>query len=161
MPRRRRSKRYSLTRPVKLVKYSNETFSFQSLLTYNAGQDLWVLVSKSTDILGVRKAKNFTLNLITAGTIPFLFALVFVPEGTQPSPLAVGTTAEGSVLISNSLYNPNQNVIMQGIIAGFQAGPLRYKTRLARNLNSGDEIVLCIKPLVSFPDTIGIIGTVN
>lgn len=160
MPRRRRIRKYSLARPVKLQKYSNETFAFGQSLSYTQ-TDAWVLVSKSTDVLGTRKAKNFTLTFITGNNYPFLFALVFVPEGTQPSPLNVGSQVTSNYLISTSMYNPNQNVILQGIISGYTGGPIRYKTRLARNLSSGDQIVLVMKPLIEYEGEVDVIGTVN
>ena len=161
MPRRRHHKKYSLSRPVKLVKYSNETFSFVSTRAYNNGADAWVMVSKSTEVLGTRKAKNFTLTFTTGANYPFVFALVFVPEGTDPSPIQIGTQITSNYLISTSLYNPNQNVILQGIAAGYTGGPIRYKTRLARNLNSGDSVVLVLKPLIPYEGNIDICGTVN
>jgi hypothetical protein len=42
-----------------------------------------------------------------------------------------------------SVYEPNQNVIMAGILnpAG-TLDPVTYRSRLARNLESGDKIVL-------------------
>lgn len=162
MPRRRRSRR-SVYRPLKTAKYSNETFSFQQQIsTYTQNEQYPVLVSKSTDVLGTRKAKNFTINFLSSSAqIPFLFALVFVPEGTAPSPLTWGSAVDSGYLISASMYNPNQNVILSGITAGFNQGVTRLKTRLARNLNSGDRIVLVMKPLGTFTDPIVVCGTVN
>jgi hypothetical protein len=39
------------------------------------------------------------------------------------------------------MYEPNQFVMGCGVV-DFSAGPTRISTRLARNLNSGDKIVL-------------------
>lgn len=161
MPRRRSRHRYTLARPVKVAKYSNETFSFARDLGFNGGQTSWVLVTQSSQVLGTRKCKNFTLTCTTSANFPFLFVLVFLPEGTNPSDLSVGTSIVGNFLVASSLYEPSQNVILQGIINGNQSGATRFKTRLARNLNSGDRIVLGIKPIIQYQDTVDVIGTIN
>lgn len=148
MPRYRRHRRtYSLARPVKVAKYSSETFA--GISTYNLAvqPDAWILFTKRTDVLGTRKAKNFTLSIVSDSNIPFLFALVFVPEGTDPSSLTQGDVIDNNYLITTSIYNPNQNVIMSGLFGGAHSSCERFKTRLARNLNSGDQIVLVFKAL--------------
>lgn len=103
MPRRyTRSGRY--TRRVKTVKYSNETYNFSGVYsTSNAAQKTdWdeTLIS-AIDQQGVRKCKNFELCLTgtpftgaTDSTItavaPIFFALVYVPQGTEPSAINIG-----------------------------------------------------------------------
>lgn len=92
---------------------------------------------------GIRKVKNFTLSIAPTlidpanGNaqvyIPVRYVLIYVPEGTNPNQIQIGAGV-------NSLYEPNQNVIIQG---SFLTGtPYRTSTRLARNLNSGDSIYL-------------------
>lgn len=148
MPRRyTRSGRY--TRRVKTVKYSNETYNYAGLYTVqNAGvKNNWseTLIS-AIDTQGVRKCKNFELSL--TGTpftnaqnqiahAPMFFALVYVPQGTEPSQINIGNPDACA-----SLYEPNQNVIMSGVWPSDLTAPFVKKTRLARNLNSGDRIVL-------------------
>lgn len=100
--------------------------------TKNPNYDVWATgldLVPIAQIGGTRKAKNFQINFNTAlGSI--YYALVYVPEGTAPSnPIA---SAEG--------YQPSQYVIMQGVFASTM--PLRRLSRLARNLNEGDRIVL-------------------
>ena len=148
MPRRYRRRRYALTRPVKTAKYSNETFAAIQQVDTTSSADWFVLLSSASPVLGTRKAKNFTLTLVTSSPVPFFFALVYVPEGTNPSGLNAGSTVEQNVLISASLYEPNQNVIMSGSFGGPNSTVERYKTRLARNLNSGDSIFLVFHNLV-------------
>ena len=108
-----------------------------------------LLVVPATDILGNRKVKNFTVKLncmYNESTI--VGALVYVPEGTQPSDLA-------TQLRSQSLYEPNQNVILTFIIPPsctrdgdgvpthvFTPPAVSVSNRLARNLSSGDCIAL-------------------
>ena len=126
MPRRyRRRHRYTIARPLKTTKYSNETF----LCSTHIGSDqaatavtfyqtnLLVLPSNLQGILGTRKVKNFTVRikadprLFTSGgetvTSPtnLFFVLAFVPEGNDPSDIKVGNSSMVSA------YEPNQNVI--------------------------------------------------
>lgn len=148
MPRRyTRSGRY--TRRVKTVKYSNETYNFAG--QYNVAnasvKNSWqeTLIS-SIDQQGVRKCKNFELSLTGTAFLaegqnpvqaPIFYALVYVPQGTDPSQISIGNPDACA-----SLYEPNQNVIMAGVWPGDLTAPFTRKTRLARNLNSGDRIVL-------------------
>lgn len=148
MPRRyTRSGRY--TRRVKTVKYSNETYNYAGEYTVQnaAVKNNWseTLIT-AIDQQGVRKCKNFELSL--TGTpftnaqnqiahAPMFFALVYVPQGTEPSQINIGNPDACA-----SLYEPNQNVIMSGVWPSDLTAPFVKKTRLARNLNSGDRIVL-------------------
>ena len=148
MPRRyTRSGRY--TRRVKTVKYSNETYNISG--TYNTANaaiksDWQETLITAIDQQGVRKCKNFELSLTggpfngpnnTSEPVPMFFALVYVPQGTEPSQINIGAPDAAS-----SLYEPNQNVILSGVWPGNLNAPFVKKTRLARNLNSGDSIVL-------------------
>lgn len=144
MPRRyRRRRTYSLARPVKTTKYSNETFIYNKSATFTAGVTTALYFIPSTNIMGTRKCKNFTLTLCCFPNAPFLFALVYVPEGTSPSNL--NSSNEHPV----SMYEPNQNVIMSGLFGGPYSATNRFKSRLARNLNSGDSIALLIASLAT------------
>lgn len=97
-----------------------------------------VVVVSPTATEGMRKVKNFTVNLVpqidTHG--PVWWALVYVPEGTQPGAMNVTSPTA-------SLYEPNQFVISCGI-SDPTAGPIRFYTPLSRNLNSGDAIYLLV-----------------
>lgn len=154
MPRRyRRRHRYTVARPLKTAKYSNETYTMGrigQMNTTQVGQNVYAItlnaaVVPATNVLGTRKVKNFTVRIKTydlidsqQATTPTLFqwALVFVPEGLTPSTPVIGA---GSFA---SMYEPNQNVIMSGLSDGEQV--YVSKTRLARNLNSGDNIYFLI-----------------
>lgn len=159
MPRRYRKRHYAVYRTLKSTKYSNETFGSEISIDNNNGQIgthgsfNCPIVPLPGGVLGTRKAKNFTLRLcceptgtddgagnITFDTARIAFALVFVPEGTNPSVVQFG--AGNNPL---SLYEPNQNVILSGIFDSQQT--YSFKTRLARNLNAGDQIVLCMADL--------------
>lgn len=105
---------------------------------------------------GMRKVKNITVSLVTSdltkgGTAEIFWALVYVPEGTSPGALNITASAV-------SLYEPNQYVMNCGI-SDPDAGPIRFFTPLARNLNSGDAIYLLVNTLSSFTSTPKVIGT--
>ena len=160
MPRRyRRRHRYSIARPLKTTKYSNETF----LASVNLGSNeaatgegtfyqlsLNCLPNNLQGVLGTRKVKNFTIRIkpdtrvfTASGEEPvqsptnIFFVLAFVPEGNEPGPIRIGN---GSML---SAYEPNQNVIMSGLADDTQV--YSFKTRLARNLNAGDQIGILLR----------------
>lgn len=131
---------------VKKIKYSNETYSIDYTVTsdLSASSQSAVMIA-SIDNQGMRKAKNFSLKLFcpqmgsgdlySVGAI--VWALVFVPQGTNVQSLSLGNNN------SVSLYEPNQNVIMSGILCSDQV--INAKTRLARNMNAGDSIYLVFK----------------
>lgn len=149
MVRRYKKYRKYSNKAFKTMKYSSETYAaIATNYRLDLQNQVGIVFTTGTSVLGTRKAKNFTLTITTNSAIPFVFALVFVPEGTTPSSLNQGTEQVGSYLQSVSLYEPNQNVIMSGMFGGVSSQINRYKTRLARNLNSGDIIVLLIKALV-------------
>ena len=160
MPRRHRSRR-SIYRPLKTAKYSNETFAFAISRAFQEGQPSYVIVTAAAATLGTRKAKNFTLNFASSSSVPFFYCLVFVPEGTAPGPITAGSTVVDQTVNAAAFYNPNQNVIMSGVCLGGAAGIIRAKTRLARNLNSGDKLVLIFQPTITYEGNIQFLGTIN
>lgn len=151
MPRRyRRTGRY--TRRLKTVKYSNETRAFSFDYNFDGNQNAISIITVNTE-QGMRKCKNFTLNIgadnvekddtALVTSIPIAFALVYVPQGTTPNIITFGAESQ-SIISTTSLYEPNQNVILSGLISPGQA-PRTFYSRLARNLNSGDSVGLCIR----------------
>ena len=147
-------------------KYSNETIAFNTQLTTSVdGNDNFperydemdptkllsrgLLIVPATDILGNRKVKNFTIRITANGNDDQIFgALVYVPEGTVTSALQVAGPFQ-------SLYEPNQNVITSfiippnanrsqdlSVISLTAPTQIVVSSRLARNLNTGDCIVL-------------------
>lgn len=127
-------------KPVKTVTYSNETTILQIPVpiagTGSPAQQNY-LVIPSVDQQGKRKAKNFTLRMKTNSELPLFWALLYVPQGNDPSLIKLQP--------AGSFYEPSQNVIMSGIISKTSAQDT-FRSRLARNLNSGDRIVLSIRP---------------
>lgn len=163
MPRRRRYYRrsyYSFSK-----KYSNETFGFHVRLTNPASsQQVYTAFVPSVEVLGTRKTKNYTLNLISSNeNLLYQFALIYLPQGTLPSQLQLGATTDPStgVLISQSIYEPNQNVVLSGFGGGPNGTAIKVRTKLARNLNSGDGLILVIRPMNDVTGTVDLAGQLN
>ena len=115
-------------------KWSRECTSFNRNIQDTAGTTVIPLVAAAT-IGGKRKIGNYQLNIYTGAGI-LLWALVYVPNGSQPSQLQLGS--------STPYYEPSNNLISQGIIADRPSNPLFI--RYQRNLNEGDQIVLLVRP---------------
>lgn len=163
--RRSRGSARRYTRRIKTIKYSNETTGFSGVWTITDGVQVnnSVLIAP-TSIQGTRKCKNFELSLCGSPwseaptDVPIIWALVYVPQGTTPSQIQVPDPGNAS-----SIYEPNQNVIMSGIWPGNLTSNYKVKTRLARNLNSGDSIYLLFRTAFDVADTVNksIVATLN
>ncbi|APG55808.1 Cap [Circular ssDNA virus sp.] len=153
--------RRGYSRSVKPVKYSNETYNSNITYTYDGSTPgtKYITLIDAISQTGMRKVKNFTLS-ITQSTVhnssgatkaasSFVYALIYLPDGVSVTSLNVGSGSN-----SVSLYEPNQNVIMSGVCSS-DNGQLRLSTRLARNLNSGDKILLLFRPSNTAPGTSG------
>lgn len=137
-------------------KYSNETVCTNIGVTdtKDGGAPLTdnpITIVPATTVLGNRKVKNFTLKFTAHLTDdPVIGVLAYVPEGTTMN----RPTVTGPI---QSLYEPNQNVIATFIIpptcirgqnatvsSSESPQTVTVSTRLARNLNTGDSIQLCL-----------------
>ena len=121
----RRSNRYVIPysypyRSYRSAKYSNETIAFNTELTDSIDGGVifphidenipGVLIVPATTVLGNRKVKNFTIKVTANFNDDAIFgALVYVPQGTVASNLQVTGP-------SQSMYEPNQNVIATFVI---------------------------------------------
>lgn len=132
-------------------KYSNET-SLQTVPSSKTIGD-WdnqinMCMIPPSQNQGMRKAKNFTLTLTKtdsdgALTTPIAWALVYCPNSVTPSNINIANwTATNSSPVS--FYEPNQNVIMSGVLPANSNASAVFRTRLARNLNSSDTIFLVL-----------------
>nr|QIR82155.1 capsid protein [unidentified] len=125
-------------------KYSVEQTGFQFTLPTTNTNGLYqqaVQVVAPDSAQGMRKVKHLTVNLTLRNAnneIELFWALVFVPQGYTPNAMY---SATGSV--SGSLYEPNQFVMNCGIVDP-DAGPVRFRSPISRNLNSGDSIYLIV-----------------
>lgn len=146
MPRRRYYKRHNKD------KYSVEHTSIRTNTT-----DLWEEVPavadsalsyqtthtivESTDLQGMRKVKHLTITASNAGltsTNPLYYVLAYVPQGYDPQKIYMPSPG-----VALDTYSANQYVMSCGWL-DFDGGPLRIRSRLSRNLNSGDSIVLIL-----------------
>ena len=127
----------------KRSKYSIEQKSFQANSNTTTPvnsiyQDTFTIVD-AVSVQGMRKVKHIMANLTLTGSTgsdsinPLYWAIVYVPQGT----------IIGALNLNNSLYEPNQYVMNCGVIDP-SAGPIRFSSPVARNLNSGDSIVLVV-----------------
>lgn len=144
---RRSGNKRTTKRAYKTIRYSNETVSLASDITLNtdpvkATTQHFALI-KSTDVQGMRKAKNFTLNIACDSPEPFQWALVYVPQGFPEKSLTIDIGVNSSA----SIFEPNQNIIMSGT-TWYNCPQNKFTTRLARNLNSGDAIYILLRQLV-------------
>ena len=87
---------------------------------------------------GMRKVKHLTLSFSSNISAKIFYVLVYVPSGYQPN--SINVPSAGNAV---SLYEPNQYVMSSGVL-DFTGGPLRVRTPLSRNLNSGDSIGLIL-----------------
>lgn len=139
-PRRFSRVTRTTTRYTGATKYTTETQAGTTALVAQTQSNLEIV--PAAGITGVRKVKHITLNLgsdVTAQSYAW-YVLVFVPEG-QNQPRNMSTQQQAGA----SIYEPNQHVMARGIIQ-FAAGTNRISTPLARNLNAGDRIYLCLVP---------------
>ena len=100
----------------------------------------WLLVPATT-LEGMRKVKHLMVNLtIDPDSVgPMWWAIVYVPQGTTVGSINVTTSASAT-----GMYEPNQFVMNCGI-ADPTAGPIRFSSPVARNLNDGDAIALVVR----------------
>lgn len=116
-------------------KYSTETMTCRLVW---AASSVWAqsMVVGPAQIQGVRKVKNFTVTVPGLTGVEGIWALVYVPEGLTMSQFNLPSGDD-----PKSLYEPNQNVIMAGRTSNVTQV---VRSRLARNLGSGDAIYLGI-----------------
>lgn len=144
------------------VNTSSEMTTYTITYTSNPPQlQFYRKIIKVTDVSGTRKAKNFTVSLclnnckktINNATsnadkdTSILWTLVYLPEHFDLNNFSFGNDTAGA-----SILEPNQHVIMSGIISA-QDGVKRYTSSLSRNLNSGDTIVLYWRIYTPAPST--------
>jgi hypothetical protein len=145
MVRRFRSP-YRSSRPVKSVRYSNETSCVQApAFTLGAGATVNTTIISAVVSQGTRKTKNYTLrlqsNLLPASAV--IWAILYVPQGFPDNAIVLHKSAP-DVTPPASLFEPNQNVIISGYLPTGNEGSVTYRSRLARNLESGDRLVIAV-----------------
>ena len=124
----------------RIVRVNRDKYSVEQqagTLSVPVGNQAYATVVPDSSIQGMRKVKHLTVTMgdNTTGALCFYWALVYVPQGTNPSALNL----TGGV----GMYEPNQFVMNCGV-ADLTAGPARIHSPVSRNLNSGDRIVLIV-----------------
>lgn len=129
--------RYSVERTVFNTAFSAGTVAFQNQTS---------TVVAATSLQGMRKVKHLAIDIIAdadrgtdLGTLSFGYALYYVPAGTTVQQPNWNQTV-------GDLMPTNQFVISSGTFTT-QNNPVRIRSRLARNLNSGDAIFLTVTNL--------------
>ena len=120
--------------------YKKDKYSIEQRAGYldiPASSQAWSAIVAESGVEGMRKVKHLTVSLASqegsTANVGFAYwALVYVPQGTQPNTLSIGGA---------TMYEPNQFVMNCGV-ADFSGGPLRFTSPISRNLNSGDKIIL-------------------
>jgi hypothetical protein len=144
--RRRRSTGRRFGRAIKTVSYNNQTISTFHTLTWPANTErvpLEKFVLIQNRALGDVKVKNFSLKIQTAVfPTPVIFALVYVPAVMVVDNLDLGM---GVATTQVQLYAPAQHVVLCGSLPHDNSAPMSFHSRLARNLEPGDKIVLIMK----------------
>lgn len=104
-----------------------------------------VSVIPPTSVEGKRKVKHLTLSFTSNNDSHILYAIVFVPQGYDPQPIHIP-----NVGYALDLYDANQYVMSSGLL-DFSGGPLRVRSSISRNLDSGDSIYLILVNLGTTP----------
>jgi len=143
-------------RPYKRARYGKATkYSVQQkaveFSTPNNDTTAKVEIVPGTDVEGMRKVKHLTVSLApdmdAAENIAFYWALVYVPQGTTPGNINV-TSA-----LTAAMYEPNQFVMNCGIVST-GAGPIRFTSPIARNLNDGDSVYMLVRNTANVDSTV-------
>lgn len=107
---------------------------------------------------GKRKCKNFDIQLAClqqqgVNQALIYYALVYVPYGSTAGAISDASATE--------FYNPASNVLAAGVYDCDEGTGFRIRTRLARNLNAGDQILLLTRSLASAAGEVGARGVVS
>ena len=138
-------------------KYSNETQLFGNQFTVDLepgepypiqGDKYGIAIVPATSIEGTRQIKNLTIRInATNIDMPLHVFVVYVPEGSTLGQIGLDSA-------SGSLYCPPKNLICHGIlnpdvirdgdyvVKRINSSYICLKSPLARNLNSGDKIIM-------------------
>lgn len=141
MPRRSTASKFGPRKKYSLCRTSLGTITTTGVAPA-LGNQASVAVVSAAAAQGKRKCKNFDINLAVqqaAGVAQALiyYALVYVPAGSTASTISNAAATE--------FYTPGSNVLAAGVYDCDEGTGFRVRTRLARNLNAGDEIQLIMR----------------
>ena len=95
-------------------------------------------IIRPTDVEGMRKIKNISISFSAGTDLVLYYYIVYVPQGYEPQAIQVPGASQAVVG-----YSANQFIMGSGVL-DFTGGPLRVRSPLSRNLNSGDSISLIL-----------------
>ena len=154
MPRRRYHRhsssrdKYSIEQTTIRTPILNDWAAVEATTETDASHQFNMPIIPPTAVEGMRKVKHLTFTIsngASAGeSVPLYYAIVYVPQGYAPQPLRIPLVGQAA-----SLYYANQFVMSSGVL-DFSGGPLRIRSPLSRNLNSGDSIYLVLATLQSY-----------
>ena len=129
--------KYSIEQTIINVPPSEQWTEFPAASPIAASRQWAISVIPPTELQGTRKVKHFTLSFSSQDINALIYySLIFVPAGYEPQRINIPETG-----FAAPAYDANQFIISQGVL-DFTGGPLRIKSPLSRNLNSGDSIYL-------------------
>ena len=148
MPRKYRSRRhfnrdkYSIEQTTAITPQLSNWSVIDPIDELHQATKQWSIpILSPVDFEGMRKVKHITVSFSNNNqldTVPFFYAIVYVPQGYDPQPILLPVLGGGS-----TMYQSNQFVMSSGVL-DFNGGPLRVRSPLSRNLNSGDSIYLIL-----------------
>lgn len=140
MPRRATTTKFGPRKKYSLARTSLQTATTPGQAP-GVGAQQTVTVVSGAQAQGKRKCKNFDINLaVQQNNTPqalVYYALVYVPAGSTASTISNTSATE--------FYTPGANVLAAGVYDCDEGTGFRVRTRLARNLNAGDEIQLVMR----------------
>ena len=182
---------YKFNKPMFKSEYSNitKTFNFSTEDSIESNSEIVIPICEPTDIQGVRKFKNSTLQLYAEFNVThdddeyaeasfpipyFIIATEYYKSRSGQSEyqeIYINSTGE-NYFISTDYQNVNSNpteilnkgtLLLQGQISSKKA--LIQSTRLSKNLDASDCVYLILKipedPYFSFFSLKGLFGTIN
>ena len=146
MPRRRYYKRtankdkYSIEHTIVRTNPTSEWNEIAGSGSIATSYQVYHNIVPPTDLEGMRKVKHLTITAsnMSSSTNPVYYVLAYVPQGYNPQNINLPIASSNI-----STYQANQYVLSSGWL-DFDGGPLRIRTNLSRNLNSGDSISLVL-----------------
>lgn len=143
MPRRSTASKFGPRKKYSLCRTSLGTITTTGVAP-QLGAQASVSVVSAAAAQGKRKCKNFDINLAVQQPAALAqqqsliyYALVYVPAGSTASTISNAAGTE--------YYTPGSNVLAAGVYDCDEGTGFRVRTRLARNLNAGDEIQLVMR----------------
>lgn len=141
-------------------KYQYTPFTVNFFLN-NGSKGGYQVIVPASKVAGIRKVKNIGFDLTTNCDVPLIYSVFYLPEGSGEGSIssninkvtaAADDTQDGGLNFVE-LYAANQWVIGCGSIIQGTIG--RFRSRMARNLNNGDLVLVFVHSANNEPLQIG------